>query len=121
VVYSSLRSDHWRELPTLVKLEMQCTPRSVWHDLWWRFVPGEEVVVKWPRGWVVLDDDGEGGQTSTESADPNDHYRPYLEKHVGIQSWDWDWRIDNTANDTLRIKIRRKHRKYATILALIWS
>jgi len=120
MVYSSLRSDHWRELPTLVKLEMQCTPRSVWHDLWWRFMPGVEVVVKWPNGvagWII----GEGGQTAMESADPNDHYRPYLEKHVGIQSWDWDWRIDNTATDTLRIKIRRKHRKYATILALMWS
>jgi len=121
VVYNSLRANRWRELPTLIKLEMQCTPRSVWHDIWWRFMPGVEVVVKWPRGWIVLYSDSEGGQTSMESADPNDHYRPYLEKHVGRQSWDWDWRIDSCANDTLRIKIRRKHKNYATIVALKWS
>jgi hypothetical protein len=121
MVYSSLRSDHWRELPTLVKLEMQCRPRSVWHNLWWRFMPGVEVVVKWPNGWVVLDDDGAGGQTSMESADPDDHYRPLLEKLVGRQAWDWDWRIDNTATDTLRIKFRRRHRVWAAYFAIKWT
>ena len=26
---------------------------NIWHQLWWRFVPGVVVNVKWPKGWVV--------------------------------------------------------------------
>ena len=29
---------------------------GIWEALWWRFVPGKEVVVKWPVGKVVIDD-----------------------------------------------------------------
>ena len=98
--------------------------------LWWRFVPGVTVQVKWPSGWVVLHDDGDGGQVSTESADPNDHYRPWLEKNAGKQRIDWDWRIgqvaaDNgagtTGHDTLVIKVRKKKEKWASIAVLRWG
>lgn len=98
--------------------------------LWWKLVPGTTVTVKWPVGWAVLHDDGQGGQVSTESADPNDHYRPWLEKYVGRQGWDWQWRMgsfvaDNGKGtrgvDSLKIKFRKGKSKYATIAAMRWA
>lgn len=96
---------------------------NIFEKLWWRFVPGTIVNVKWPKGWVVLHQDADGSKVSAESADPNDHYRPYLEKYVGKQKRDWDWGMaDRDATDNrLTIKIRRKHEKYATILAIMWA
>jgi hypothetical protein len=106
-------------------------PRTGWmpcglnikDKLWWRVMPGVIINVQWPRGWVVLDDDGNGGQTSTLSADPNDHYRPWMEEHVGKQGWDWNWGVsgNDVSENRLTIKIRQKHEKYATIAALRWS
>lgn len=92
--------------------------------LWWRFMPGVVINVRWPREeWVVSHEDSTGGQTSTLSADPNDHYRPWMEQHVGRQGWDWNWGMaDRDASDNrLTIKIRQKYAKYATIAALQWS
>lgn len=90
-------------------------------QLWWRFMPGVVINVRWPCGWAVLDD---GDQTY--SADPNNHYRPWLEKHVGQQGWDWNWgvgRISGMAaiEHRLTIKIRQKYAEHATIAALRWS
>ena len=85
-------------------------------------MPGVVVKVRWPRGWVVLHDSGDGSCVSTESADPNDHYRPWLEANVGRQGWDWNWRLDDDImEDQLTIKFRRRHEKYATIAVLRWT
>jgi hypothetical protein len=91
--------------------------------LWWRFMPGVVVNVRWPKGWVVLHEAPDGSCVSTESADPNDHYRPFLEQYVGRQGWDWNWGMaDRDAIDNrLTIKIRQKYAKYATIAAIQWS
>ena len=96
---------------------------NILQKLWWRFVPGVVVNVKWPRGWVVLHEAPDGSCVSTESADPNDHYRPWMEQYVGRQGWDWNWGIaDCDATDNrLTIKIRQKYAKYATIAAIQWS
>ena len=52
--------------------------------IWWKFMPGTTITVKWPRTeWIVLHDDG-----STLTCDPNHHYRPWLEKNVGKQGID---------------------------------
>ena len=91
--------------------------KNTWYQLWWRYMPGVTVTVRWPRGWTKPDHMG----VQFNSADPNDHYRPYMEQHIGRQGWDWDWRIDNIENDTLKIKIRRRHAKYATIIAMMWA
>ena len=93
------------------------------HYLWWRFVPGITVTVRWPNGYVVIDEDGQGGQTSVLSSDPNDHYRPWLEQNVGRQHWDWDWgfRADNVTLNTLTIKFRRGRAEFASHAALRWS
>ena len=97
--------------------------QNLWHRLWWRFMPGVLISVRWPQGWVVLDQDPDGTQVSTQSADPNDHYRPLLESLVGRQGWDWDWTMMGTdaTLDRLTIKIRHKKAEYATMLALKWA
>ena len=96
---------------------------NIWQKLWWRFVPGVVINVKWPKGWVVLHNDPDGSCVSIESADPNDHYRPWMEKHVGRQGWDWNWGLaDRDATDNrLTIKIRRKYQDCAILAKLQWA
>jgi hypothetical protein len=96
---------------------------NILQKLWWRFVPGVVINVAWPKGWVVLHEDPDGSKVSTDSADPNDHYRPWMEQHVGRQGWDWNWGMaDRDATDNrLTIKIRQRHARYATIAAIRWS
>jgi len=96
---------------------------NIKEHLWWRFMPGVVINVAWPRGWVDIDWMPDGSKTSVDSSDPNDHYRPWLEEHVGRQKWDWDWGMaDRDATDNrLTIKISQKYAKYATIAALRWT
>ena len=96
---------------------------NIREQLWWRLMPGVVINVKWPKGWVVLHEDTDGSAVSTESADPNDRYRPWMEQNVGRQGWDWDWGIANTdlSENRLTIKFRRKHASHATIATLRWS
>lgn len=99
-------------------------------NLWWRFMPGAIVTVKWPVGWTDLDNLG----NQTSSADPNDHFRPWLEQNVGRQGWDWDWRLGPItgaqgrpngpivlAGDYLEIKFRWGREQYATMFILRYS
>ena len=74
--------------------------------MWWAFVPGTIVSVQWPNGIVT--------NTNVHSADPNEHYRHWLEEHVGEQGWNWNWRVgridtthSSTLADTLDIKFRK--------------
>lgn len=105
---------------------------NIWQKLWWRFVPGEVINVKWPRGDIVAGpgpedplwyDLGGAAYIRFYSADPNDHYRPWLEANIGRQGWDWNWGMAarDALDDRLTIKIRRKHAVYATMLALRWN
>ena len=82
---------------------------GIFDKLWWKYMPGPTIKVKWP--------------SNAESADPNDVYRPTLERLVGKQGWDWNWRVwYNDVNDnTISIKFRTGKEKYATLLALQWS
>jgi hypothetical protein len=92
--------------------------------LWWRFVPGVVINVAWPDGPIIKEFiDPYKTDEQWLSADPNVHYRPWMEKHIGKQGWDWDWGLaDRDATENrLTIKIRQKHAKYATIAALRWS
>ena len=75
-------------------------------------MPGVRIIVPWPKGYV------KGGTYDM----PNDHFRPWMEKYVGKQGWDWDWgKATYEPNDLLIIKFRRKHAKYATMAKLLWS
>lgn len=99
--------------------------------LWWRFVPGVIVNVRWPAGNIVVDHNDPrwcdlGGAVWVDlgfSSDPNDHYRPWLEQHVGRQGWDWNWGLADrdAVSNRLTIKIRKKHSGYALIAAMRWS
>ncbi len=100
--------------------------------LWWRFMPGVVINVAWPKGMIVAGpgpedprwcDLGGAAYVTFESADPNDHYRPWLEQHVGRQGWDWNWGMGgmDATDNRLTIKIRQKYAEYATIAALRWA
>jgi hypothetical protein len=103
-------------------------------SLWWKFMPGVEVELPWPTGWVVLHENPDGSRVSTESADPNDHYRPWLEKNIGKQGWDWEWKHIMTdtmispgyedqakLKDRVVVKIRNKHKEAAIMLKLKYT
>lgn len=98
--------------------------------LWWRWMPGVTIKVKWPVGNVIVlpTDDGWDwtlGTTPQEifSADPNDHYRPWMEANVGQQGWDWNWRLtdNDVAENILTIKFRRGREQWASVAALRWT
>jgi len=93
--------------------------------LWWRFMPGVVINVAWPKGQVKVGRWSCVGEyfEYVDSADPNDHYRPWMEHYVGRQGWDWNWGLaDRDATDNrLTIKIRQRHARYATIAAIRWS
>ncbi len=93
------------------------------NKIWWLLMPGVTVKVKWPAGWVVLHESTDGSRVSVDSADPNDHYRPWMEANVGRQGWDWDWTMmDNDVTENrLTIKFRRAKREWAIVAALKWS
>lgn len=103
---------------------------NIWQKLWWYFIPGVVISVRWPVGDVVITEDNPlwdwtigPSRYIIESADPNDHYRPTMEKLIGRQGWDWQWGMANrdAIDNRLTIKIRKKYSKYATLLAVKWS
>ncbi len=98
--------------------------------LWWRWVPGVLINVAWPVGDVVVTEnhplwDWTVGPSKyvVESADPNDHYRPEMEKLIGRQGWHWNWGMcgNDVLENRLTIKIVKSKAKYATVLALKWA
>jgi hypothetical protein len=89
--------------------------------LYWRWFGGPIITVKWPVGWVLLHENPDGSQVSTESADPNDHYRPQLEKMVGKQGRDWDWAIGSVLGNKLNIIFTKRKADWATYFVLKWS
>lgn len=101
----------------IAKVGYQC--QIAIHKLWWRLMPGTVISVKWPVG--PIDQMAFGKQL--ESADPNDHYRPWMEANVGTQCWDWDWDVvgNDIANNRLTVKFRRGKERYAIEAALRWS
>jgi hypothetical protein len=104
---------------------------NLWQKLWWRFMPGKVINVRWPTGNIVVDHNDPrwcdwGGAVWVDlgfSADPNDHYRPEMEKYCGRQGWNWNWGIadNDVAANRLTIKIRRKYANYAILLAIKWA
>lgn len=59
---------------------------KVLNKLWWKFMPGTLIKVKWPTGEIVVDHNDPrwqdmGGAVWVNlgySSDPNDHYRWYM-------------------------------------------
>lgn len=103
---------------------------SWYNSLWWRFMPGTRVKVRWPVGLITItEDDPRWDWTigpsnyKVESADPNDHYRHWMEQNVGKQGWDWDWSMtdNDLAENKLTIKFRKSKEHFATMALLRWS
>ena len=103
---------------------------NIWEKLWWRFVPGVVIKVRWPVGPLIVDhndprwvDLGGAVWVQIDSAEPNDHYRPELTEKCGRQGWDWNWGLadNDVANNCLTIKIRRKHAIWASYFVLKWG
>lgn len=105
--------------------------------LWWRFMPGVIIRVQWPQESMVVVTLGDPrwsgmGPVYEEyySCDPNDHYRPWLEEHIGQQHWDWDWQWAQTSylpgrygarvqHDSVLIRVRKKHQEKAAEMKLL--
>jgi hypothetical protein len=51
--------------------------------------------------------------------EPNEHYRPWLEKNVGAQGIDWQWGIYD--HDIDLIEIHFANREHATLFELMWK
>ena len=115
----------------MAKWEIHKRAGNLYDAAWWRWMPGETITVAWPVGQVKINPTHRHGIWSgydfeyeyVMSADPNDHYRPWLEKNVGRQGWDWNWglRDNNSAENRLTIKVRKKHAKWLTMAALMWG
>lgn len=118
--------------------------RNSFQKFWWRYMLGPTVTMPWPRGPVEVGPnsrlfDGFKNEIpqTVESADPNDHYRPWLEKNIGRQGWDWDWDwrhgdgqskyLANTkgdptdSTDTVIVRTRRKHRSQLAEFKLLFG
>jgi len=103
---------------------------NLWQKIWWRFVPGVVINVRWPQGKVRVGPSHRQGWAGlgeyfeyVESADPNDHYRPTMEQLVGKQGRHWQWGVadNDVAANRLTIKIVKSRAKYATMLAIKWA
>ena len=89
------------------------TNRYFWRNfkqrLYWKFMTGAVVNVPWPADNV--------------SADPNDHYRAWLETNIGKQGRDWQWDCHYTESGIydLQIVVSRAKKQYASMIALMWK
>lgn len=116
--------EYWHKFRAKVLLK-------TFNRIWWRWMPGAVIKVIWPTGNIVVDHNHPlwqdmGGAVWVDlgfSSDPNDHYRPWLEKHVGKQGWDWDWCLTDSDihENCLTIKFRRGKTDWAPVAALRWS
>jgi len=50
--------------------------------------------------------------------EPNHHYRPWLEEHIGVQGVDWDWKIHSVTGDLIAIDFANQ--EMATLFELTW-
>lgn len=113
--------------------------RDLLHKFWWRYIPGVTTSVPWPKGQAIIDEYHPSwdaalvaGQQSVDSADPNDHYRPWLEKNIGRQGWDWDWHWAQASyypgrygarvvHDAVVVRVRRQHRERLAEFKLLFG
>lgn len=91
--------------------------------IFWHLFPTTEFRAKWPVGEVAVTPEIGATQQLIMSADPNDHYRPWMEANIGKQGWDWDWKItgNDVADNCLTIRVRQDKAKYAIIAAMQWA
>lgn len=112
-----LNNTEQKKLMAMFEINKHADSLSEW--LFWKYGKGPTITVRWPVGPIEEADPVDG----TISADPNDHYRPWLEKNVGKQNRDWVWglRDNNAAENRLTIKFRKSKAKWATAAFLLWG
>ena len=98
-------------LPVMEVFKKKCQIfwRTFTQRIYWKFMTGEVIVVPWP--------------TYPGSADPNDHYRAWLEENIGKQGRDWQWDcvyVEAGFYD-LQIVVSRAKKKYAPMIGLMWK
>jgi hypothetical protein len=85
-------------------------------SFWLRIFPTKTDTVRWPNQWPGhLRPD----EVDILPNDPNDIYRPWLEKNVGKQHIAWDWEISGKDGDLLEVKFRKGKYKWATLFLLL--
>lgn len=96
-------------------------------DKWWWKRAALSITVRWPVGDIEVGPNRPGwngllGQSRQwiTSSDPNDHYRPWLEEHVGEQHKDWDWKLAKD-NVNLVIGFAKGKEEYAVQASLMWN
>jgi len=93
-------------------MELNSQPTKWYNQLWWKFIPGVVVDVSWPK---------------SDTLNPDIQYRPWLEKHIGKQGWDWQWYAyaeelsAGVIEIRIQLKFRKKYSKYATMATLMWN
>jgi len=50
--------------------------------------------------------------------EPNEHYRPWMEKNIGRQGIDWDWALHSVVGNTIEITFIRSDD--AILFELTW-
>ena len=94
-----------------VKIGFMCVTEKIGdikRGLYFRLPFGVSIVVNWP---------------TNPTSDPNECWRPYLEKNVGRQCIHWDWElysVDSPGNLT-KIRIKFLRAKDATMFSLIYG
>lgn len=112
----------------MAKYEIPHRTANPFKNLIWKYWLRVEVIIPWPRrGWVTLFNDSDGGIISTESSDPNDWIRPWLESNAGKQGTDWEWRCNDRMayylqvgrnSENTKLVIRFRDANVATMFAL---
>ena len=112
----------------MARVKMGRLQPSVLNRLWWKYMPGVYIHMPWPVGPVnVKNPCGEIYlDPGPFSADPNDHWRDWLEREVGKQGSAWDWAVGSIGvgsvdKDTVLIKFRFDKGNAATAFKLIYG
>lgn len=95
----------------------------------WKMFAGPSILLRYPEHkeftvdhslpyWIDL---GGAVNIKISSSSPDIHYRPYLEKHVGKEGFDWVWRIyDKNPNDTMiELKLHKRKHRWLAILPFV--
>lgn len=99
----------------IARVKIRRGQESLLRRMWWKFMPGVYTHMPWPAGPVNVENPcGEIYLSPGPfSADPNDHWRAWLEREVGKQGFAWDWmigsidiRVSSVERDTVLIKFR---------------
>ena len=109
----------WSAAPQnmFIRLRSEKQLIQLWNKIWWKFMTAEVITLLWPIGTTEPDSNGE----THESADPNDHWRPWLEANIGRQHFDWEWDVNAKDLDMVEIRVRRGKRDFAIQAKLRWG